>query len=67
MTDIVVQPEGPLARGTDRRARIRFEPAGRRPIRRRGSRAFGVAVDFVARVGAADLAARNGATRAPRA
>ncbi len=28
MTDIVVCPEGPLARGSDRRATIRFEPGG---------------------------------------
>ena len=28
MTDIVVRPEGPLARGSDRRASIRFEPGG---------------------------------------
>ena len=51
MTDVIVRPEGPLARGLDRRAKIRFGPRGLGPdfggvgplIRRR--------VDFVARVG----------------
>ena len=55
MTDVIVRPEGPLARGSDRRASITFSPAARRPIRRRGSRPLASAVDFVARVGAADV------------
>ena len=37
MTDVIVRPEGPLARGSDRRASIAVSPADRRPIRRRGS------------------------------
>jgi hypothetical protein len=28
MTDVIVRPEGPLARGSDRRASIAFEPGG---------------------------------------
>ena len=35
--------------------RLRFSPAARRPIRRRGSPRCGAGVDFVARVGAADV------------
>jgi sugar/nucleoside kinase (ribokinase family) len=57
MTDVVVRPEGPLARGTDRRARIRFEPGGSAANQAAWLAAFGVAVEFVARVGAADVAA----------
>ena len=55
MTDVVVHPEGPLARGTDRRAKIRFEPGGSAANQAAWLAAFGVAVDFVARVGAADV------------
>ena len=55
MIDIVVRLEGPIALGLgparrDRRA----GPADRRPIRRCGSPISASAVDFVARVGAAD-------------
>ncbi len=59
MTDIVVRPEGPLARGSDRRATIRFEPGGSAANQAAWLAAFGVAVDFVARVGATDLAAES--------
>ena len=59
MTDIVVCPEGPLARGSDRRATIRFEPGGSAANQAAGLAALGVAVDFVARVGAADVAAES--------
>ena len=59
MTDIVVRPEGPLARGSDRRATIRFEPGGSAANQAAWLAAFGVAVDFVARVGAADVAAES--------
>ena len=59
MTDVVVRPEGPLARGTDRRAKIRFEPGGSAANQAAWLAAFGVAVDFVARVGAAGLAAET--------
>ncbi len=57
MTDVVVHPEGPLARGTDRRAKIRFEPGGSAANQAAWLAAFGVAVDFVARVGAGDVGA----------
>ena len=59
MTDIVVRPEGPLARGSDRRATIRIGPGGSAANQAAGLAAFGVAVDFVARVGAADVAAES--------
>jgi sugar/nucleoside kinase (ribokinase family) len=59
MTDVVVHPEGPLARGTDRRAKIRFEPGGSAANQAAWLAARGVAVDFVARVGAADVAAET--------
>jgi sugar/nucleoside kinase (ribokinase family) len=57
MTDVVVRPEGPLARGSDRRAKIRVEPGGSAANQAAWLAHFGVAVDFVARVGAADLEA----------
>ena len=59
MTDIVVRPEGPLARGSDRRATIRIAPGGSAANQAAGLAALGVAVDFVARVGAADVAAES--------
>ncbi len=59
MTDIVVRPEGPLARGSDRRATIRVEPGGSAANQAAWLAAFGVAVDFVGRVGAADLATES--------
>ena len=44
MTDVIVRPEGPLARGPDRRAADQpSSPADRRPIRRRGSPRLGSA------------------------
>ncbi len=63
MTDIIVRPEGPLAPGSDRRAAIVFEPGGSAANQAAWLAHFGVAVDFVARVGAADLAGRSGAAR----
>jgi len=59
MTDVVVRPEGPLARGSDRRATIRFEPGGSAANQAAWIAAFGVAVDFVGRVGAADVEAES--------
>ena len=59
MTDIIVRPEGPLARGSDRRATIRVEPGGSAANQAAWLAHFGVAVDFVARVGAADLEAES--------
>ncbi|RBP15485.1 sugar/nucleoside kinase (ribokinase family) [Roseiarcus fermentans] len=55
MTDVIVRPEGALAKGSDRRARIRFEPGGSAANQAAWLAAFGVAVDFVARVGADDV------------
>ena len=57
MTDVVVRPEGALARGSDRRATIRFEPGGSAANQAAWLAAFGVAVDFVARVGSGDVEA----------
>ena len=49
MTDVIVRPEGPLARGSDRRATIRFEPGGSAANQAAWLASFGVAVDLVAR------------------
>jgi sugar/nucleoside kinase (ribokinase family) len=55
MTDVIVRPEGPLARGSDRRAAITIQPGGSAANQAAWLASFGVAVDFVARVGAADV------------
>ncbi len=55
MTDVIVRPEGPLAKGSDRRASIAFEPGGSAANQAAWLASFGVSVDFVARVGAADV------------
>jgi len=55
MTDIIVRPEGPLARGSDRRASIAFLPGGSAANQAAWLASFGASVDFVARVGAADV------------
>jgi sugar/nucleoside kinase (ribokinase family) len=55
MTDVVVRPEGPLARGSDRRASISIQRGGSAANQAAWLAAFGVAVDFVARIGAADV------------
>ena len=55
MTDVVVRPEGPLARGSDRRAAITVQLGGSAANQAAWLASFGVKVDFVARVGAADL------------
>jgi sugar/nucleoside kinase (ribokinase family) len=55
MTDVVVRPEGPLARGSDRRASITLEPGGSAANQAAWLASFGAGVDFVARVGAADV------------
>ena len=59
MTDVIVHPEGPLAHGSDRRAAIRVEPGGSAANQAAWLAHFGVAVDLVARVGAADLEAET--------
>ena len=54
MTDIIVRPVGPLARGSDRRASIAFLPGGSAANQAAWLASFGVRTDFVGRVGAAD-------------
>ncbi|MDT3707303.1 MAG: PfkB family carbohydrate kinase [Thiobacillus sp.] len=54
MTDIIVKPEGPLVRGSDRRASIRSRPGGSGANQAVWLGAMGTRVSFVARVGAAD-------------
>jgi sugar/nucleoside kinase (ribokinase family) len=54
MTDIIVVPEGPLVRGSDRRARIRSKPGGSGANQAVWLGSMGTPVSFVARVGAAD-------------
>jgi sugar/nucleoside kinase (ribokinase family) len=55
MTDVIVRPEGPLVRGSDRRAKIAFKPGGSAANQAAWLASFGAKVDFVARVGAADV------------
>jgi sugar/nucleoside kinase (ribokinase family) len=55
MIDVIVRPEGPLARGSDRRTSITVQPGGSAANQAAWLASFGVKVDFVARVGAADL------------
>jgi len=55
MTDIIVRPEGPMVRGSDRRAAIRSRPGGSGANQAVWLAHFGAAVHFAARVGAADL------------
>ncbi len=59
MTDVIVRAEGPLARGSDRRAVIRFEPGGSAANQAAWLASFGVAVDLVARVGSSDVEAES--------
>ena len=54
MTDVIVIPEGPLVRGSDRRARIVSRPGGSGANQAVWFGAQGTPVSFVARVGAAD-------------
>jgi sugar/nucleoside kinase (ribokinase family) len=56
MIDYIVRPEGPIAVGSDRRAAIARRPGGSAANQAVWLAHFGVAVDFVGRVGAADLA-----------
>jgi sugar/nucleoside kinase (ribokinase family) len=55
MTDVIVRPVGPLARGSDRRASISIQPGGSAANQAAWLASFGTNVDFVARVGAADV------------
>jgi sugar/nucleoside kinase (ribokinase family) len=54
MTDIIVLPEGPLVRGSDRRARIVSKPGGSGANQAVWLGAMGADVEFAARVGSAD-------------
>ncbi|MEO6015049.1 MAG: PfkB family carbohydrate kinase [Devosia sp.] len=55
ITDIIVMPEGPMVRGSDRRATIRTRPGGSAANHAVWLAALGVSVTFVSRVAAADL------------
>lgn len=54
MTDIIVTPEGPIVKGSDRRASIRSKPGGSGANQAVWLGAMRTPVSFVARVGAAD-------------
>jgi sugar/nucleoside kinase (ribokinase family) len=55
MIDVIVRPEGPIARGSDRRASISVQPGGSAANQAAWLAHSGAGVDFVARVGAADV------------
>ncbi len=55
ITDIIVMPEGPMVRGSDRRATIRQRPGGSGANQAVWLASLGVKVRFVSRVAAADL------------
>ena len=55
MTDVVVRPEGPVVRASDRRASITVQPGGSAANQAAWLAWCGAGVDFVARVGAADV------------
>jgi sugar/nucleoside kinase (ribokinase family) len=54
MTDVIVKPEGPLVRGSDRRAAITSKPGGSGANQAVWLGSMGAKVSFVARVGAKD-------------
>lgn len=54
MTDVIVIPEGPMVRGSDRRAQIRSRPGGSGANQAVWFGSMGTRVSFVARVGATD-------------
>jgi len=54
MTDVIVIPEGPMVRGSDRRAQIRTRPGGSGANQAVWLGSMGTKVSFVARVGAKD-------------
>lgn len=55
MTDIIVVPEGPIVKGSDRRAQVRHRPGGSGANQAVWLGAMGADVVFAARVGADDL------------
>ena len=54
MTDVIVIPEGPIVRGSDRRAQITQRPGGSGANQAVWLGSMGTPVSFVARVGASD-------------
>lgn len=64
MTDIIVRPEGPLIRGSDRRAHIERLPGGSGANQAAWLASAGLAVSFVGRVGASELDRHAGELRA---
>lgn len=56
MTDVIVVPDGPIVRGSDRRATVRSRPGGSGANQAVWLGAMGADVVFAARVGAADRA-----------
>lgn len=64
ITDIIVMPEGPVVRGSDRRAKIRSRPGGSAANQAVWLGSLGVTVKFVSRVAAADLDTNLGYFRA---
>ncbi|WP_375450641.1 carbohydrate kinase family protein [uncultured Devosia sp.] len=52
MTDVIVMPEGPIVRGSDRRAKVRSRPGGSGANQAVWLGAMGAEVGLVARVGA---------------
>jgi sugar/nucleoside kinase (ribokinase family) len=54
MTDVIVVPEGPIVRGSDRRATVRSRPGGSGANQAVWLGAMGAEVCFAARVGAGD-------------
>src|SRR6218665_1346637 len=56
MTDVIVMPEGPIVKGSDRRATVRSRPGGSGANQAVWLGAIGAGVVFAARVGAEDKA-----------
>ena len=56
ITDVIVMPEGPMVRGSDRRATIRSKPGGSAANHSVWLGSLGMNVTFVSRVAASDLA-----------
>jgi sugar/nucleoside kinase (ribokinase family) len=64
MTDVIVIPEGPMVRGSDRRAQISTRAGGSGANQAVWLGAMGASVSFIARVGAADKPQLEAAFRA---
>lgn len=59
ITDVIVIPDGPIIRGSDRKATIRSRPGGSAANLAVWLGSLGVPVSFAARIGAADVAAET--------